>query len=147
MSEKERISIRLDGEVSSYVYALVNQYGLTVTDILTKFIKIGVENRKELVEALEKKRKLAEDRIKIEETSAEISLEVRKVYLYNNFEKLNNQLKRDLISRKERVKVLSLCLKRIKDVLGEDSWQYEKAKKSIDEESFKVGNKNKEGKA
>lgn len=146
---KEIISLRLEDGLKGYVYALVREKGLTVTDVLTKFIKIGIENKKELLEELEKKRIQAETILKLEERTFEIKLEMKKVYLYNNFGKISNQLRSDMVGKKERLQVMKLCLNRIKDVLGEDSWQYKKASKKVEDVEFevKINDRNKKGKS
>lgn len=131
--DKTAVNIRISTNLNNYIRALTDEKETTFTHTFETLLQIGLENRKEANKELEKKRILARESLKLETADATLRLELKKAYLIKNFRKLLYQLlMTEDMSKKSKQTVIETMFKRIEDVFGKESEEYQEAQRIYD---------------
>lgn len=102
-------------------------------EVITFFIRVGLENKVDAEKKLDDMRKTIVEQSKYEMATLEIKQLMRKNYLVENFEKLARLIRNNnSIEVEEKKKIYSAMEKRIVDLWGEDSPQHKSVKGWMD---------------
>lgn len=131
--EKPIISLRVDDKIEKIVSIKANETKLSQSEVYRHLIQIGIENTKSSNEKFIRLKKLLIDEDKFRLADAEIRMEVKKAFMYQNFKKLISKLRAEGdISPVRTQALVENLLSRMKEVLGEESKEFKEAKKWLE---------------
>lgn len=134
MAVKEFIvSTRVDRATFAYVSAQAEKRNVTNGVVVREMLKIAAENKVELTERLERKRKQFTELSDMEDHDAQIRLLTKKAFLFNNAKQLMVRMSASGgISEKYARETVAAMQLKIKMVYGENSKEFREASKWLE---------------